>query len=83
MKQGEDVPYATGVGIAMYNFKQNEGSSVTAIQVLRCIRPLATKACPSSASSLSKTLNLGTWRLLSSARPISGFPILGLLLRFR
>ena len=55
----------------------------TASQVLRCIRPLATKACLLSASPLSKILVLGIWRLLSLARPTSGFPILGLLTRFR
>ena len=71
MKQDEGALYATGVGIVMYNFKRNEGSSVySEPQALRCIRPLASNACPSSTRPLSKTLALGTWRLLSSARPI-------------
>ena len=55
----------------------------TANQVLLYTRPLQTKACPSSASRLSKTLGLDTWRLLALALPTSGSPIRGLQTLYR
>ena len=55
----------------------------TASQASLCTHLPVTKACQSSASPLSKTLALGTWRLHSLAQSIFGFPILGLQIRFR